>query len=279
MDVFFIVLGIALGALLLVLALCLFLIAPSGKMRGEMERYRSEKFAHRGLHDATRAENSMSAFAAAVSAGYGIELDVRLTRDGEVVVFHDDTLERVAGVCGRVDSYTLAELREMRLLGTADTIPTFREVLDLVGGRVPLLVEIKEEVFKYDVTEAVAKMLRDYEGEYIVESFNPLALVRFRSLVPGVPCGLLCDNYLTQKKYRKPMYFIVQFMLFNVRCRPDFIAFNHLGWRNSSLLLIRAFFRKTPLICWTVKSAEEEAEAKKHGFTGIIFEGYNIERN
>ncbi|MBQ8688856.1 MAG: glycerophosphodiester phosphodiesterase [Clostridia bacterium] len=255
----------------------LMIIMPSKKKREEMKKYKGAKFAHRGLHNAERAENSMSAFAAAVEAGYGIELDIRLSLDGELVVFHDDTLERVTEEEGRVDSKTAAELAEIKLCGTNDGIPTFREVLELVGGRVPLLVEIKEDAYKYGVTEKAAEILADYDGEYIVESFNPLSITRFRQLVPGIPTGLLCTNYLREKKYRKIMYFALQNMLLNFRCRPDFIAYNHSEWRNAAISLVRFFFSKTPLFCWTLRSAEEERQAAEHGFTGFIFENYESE--
>ncbi len=274
-----IVIGIVIGALAILFCTYLILLAPGRKNRGKMSRYNGVKFAHRGLHGGTRAENSLSAFAAAVDAGYAIELDVRLSSDGELVVFHDDTLNRVTGVDGRVDSKTAAELANINLGKTADTVPPLRQVLELVDGRVPLLVELKEDVFKYGVTEKTARVLADYDGEYIIESFNPLAVARYRKLVPNAVCGLLCDNYLREKKYRKPMYFIVQNMMLNCVCRPDFIAYNHAEWKNAALTLVRRLFPKTPLLCWTLRSPDEERAAAEHGFTGFIFEKYNSELN
>ena len=272
-----IVCSIALLSFALLFFIYLMLIMPSKKKREEMKKYNGAKLAHRGLHNAERPENSLPAFAAAVEAGYGIELDIRLSKDGELVVFHDDTLERVTGAEGRVDSKTASELAEIKLCGTNYGIPTFREVLELVSGRVPLLVEIKEDAFKYGVTEKAAEVLADYSGEYIVESFNPLAITRFRELVPSVPTGLRCCNSLKEKRYRTPMYFALQCMLLNFRCRPDFIAYNHADWKNAGISLIRFFFSKTPLFCWTLRSTEEEGLAKLHGFSGFIFENYESE--
>ena len=159
MKAFLIVIISLISFLLLSFLLFLLLIKPSGR-REMMEKYKSLKFAHRGLHDATRAENSLSAFAAAADAGFAIELDVRLSSDGVLMVFHDDTLERMTGVGGRVDSKTAEELHSIRLGNTEDTIPTFDEVLGLVDGRVPLLVEIKEDAGKYGVTEKTVETLK-----------------------------------------------------------------------------------------------------------------------
>lgn len=272
-----IVAGIVVASLLLLFAVYLVLLAPGTKNREKMRRYKGVKFAHRGLHDGTRAENSLSAFAAAADAGYAIELDVRLSSDGELVVFHDDTLERVTGAVGRVDSRTAAELSKINLSGTSDTVPTLREVLDLVGGRVPLLVEIKEAVFKYGVTEKTARVLADYDGEYVIESFNPLAVARYRKLVPSAVCGLLCDNYFKDKNMRTLTNFIAQNMMLNCVCRPDFIAYDHREWKNAPLTLIRRLFPKTPLLCWTLRSKDEEKAAEQHGFSGFIFENYESE--
>ncbi len=277
MKIFLIVLGSVVAFLALCFIVFLILIKPSSKKRGVMERYKGVKFAHRGLHDSEKAENSLSAFAAAVEHGYGIELDVRLSKDGELVVFHDDTLDRVTDATGRVDTMTAEELSRVRLSGTEDTVPTFREVLKLVDGKVPLLVEIKEDIGKYGVTKKTAEMLREYHGEYIVESFNPFALKCFGGLMPEVALGFLCTNYLKNPKMRKFKYFIVQNMMLNFHSKPDFIAYDHGEWKNAGLAMVRTFYPKTPLVCWTVRSHKEETAAKEHGFTSFIFENYKSE--
>ena len=277
MKIFFIVLGSL--AIFLALCFCIFLILikPSAKKRDVMARYKGTKFAHRGLHDKEKAENSISAFAAAVEAGYGIELDVRLSKDGELVVFHDDTLDRMTEARGRVDSFTAKELAELHLGDTCDGVPTFREVLDIVDGKVPLLVEMKEDLGKYGVAKKTAEMLKEYKGEYIVESFNPLAIEYFGRLMPDVAKGLLCSNYLKNPKTRNIKTFAVQNMLMNVYCKPDFIAYSHKDWKDAGLAMIRTFYPKAPLVCWTLTTPEEEAAAKEHGFTSFIFENYKSE--
>ena len=273
MEKYLIAAAIVLSVLLFFFLIFLFLIKPCGKRKNEMQKFTKYKYAHRGLHDATRAENSLSAFKAAVDAGYAIELDVRLSSDGILVVFHDDTLDRVTAEKGRVDERSAEELGKINLMETSDTVPTFREVLELIDGRVPLLVEIKEDAMKYCVTEKTIEMLRGYKGDFIVESFNPLALSLFKKEMPEVLRGVLSQNFLNQEKYRKPMYFLLQNLLLNVTCRPDFIAFNHIDYKNAALRLTRGLFRTTS-VAWTIKNEEEEKLAYKHGFSTVIFEEY-----
>ena len=142
LKIAFVTLGSLLSAVLLCFLAFLYLAAP-GRRPGVMEKYKKIKYAHRGLHGESIPENSLAAFAEAKRAGYGVELDVRLSRDGRLVVFHDDTLLRMCGVDGKVSDYTYGELSKMRLLGTDEKIPLFSQVLDLLGGEVALLVEIK----------------------------------------------------------------------------------------------------------------------------------------
>ena len=257
----------------LILSFCIYLILIKPEKREGMESLLSRRYAHRGLHNAHRAENSLSAFKAAVDAGYGIELDVRLSSDGELVVFHDDTLERITGCEGRVDEYTAKELSEMKLYNTDDGIPTFLEVLRVVDGKVPLLIELKEDAGKYGVTDKTCEILRDYNGEYMIESFNPLALIRVKKLMPHVYRGILSQNYLERKEFRTPMHFLLQILTMNSACSPNFIAFKVENSKNAALRLVRRIFG-VPTIAWTVKSEEQDAYAKNEGYVTTIFEGY-----
>ncbi len=250
----------------------LFLICP-GKNKKEIEKYTKYKYAHRGLHKEGVAENSLSAFRDAVEAGFGIELDVRLSCDGVLMVFHDDTLDRMTEQTGRVDKRSSSELKEIKLLGTEEGIPTFDEVLSLVRGKVPLLIEIKEDSVDTSVSEKVAERLKTYEGDYIVESFNPLSLGVIKKRMPSVIIGLLSQNYLKSPKYRKPVHFLLHHFLLNCACRPNFIAFSHEDVKIPSYKMLMAFFPR-PSFAWTVKSEEEEKRALANGFDSVIFEGY-----
>lgn len=263
---------IAIPIVLVVLfVIWLFLIAP--KNRQQMNKFKNTYYAHRGLHNEERAENSMSAFKAAVDLGYGIELDIRLSKDGQLVVFHDDTLDRVCGREGRVDSFTAEELSTFKLNSTDDGVPLFLDVLNMVDGRVPLLVEIKEDPGVSAVSLAACEMLRGYKGEFIIESFNPLSLKTVKKNYTEIPRGILSHRYYEYEKYRKPLYFALQSLLLNFLCRPAFIAYDHRHAKSFALRFVRGFF-KAPTLAWTVRSAEEEKRARKNGFDGIIFENY-----
>ena len=273
MNALIIVLISAAAFLLLLFLVYLFLVRTKSRKEA-MEKYKNLNYAHRGLHGEGAAENSLTAFRRAVDEGFGVELDVRLTADGELVVFHDSTLKRMVGVDKKVNSLTLAELREYRLADTDDTVPTLREVFDLVDGKIPLLIEIKENTGEYDVTEKLLCELEGYAGPYIVESFNPAALGRFRKKRKDVPLGILSEHFCSQKKNKgKPLYFALQNMLLNVLSVPDFVAYKHSDAHMLAIKLTRSLFG-TVSAAWTVRSEKEEQEAKKNGFDCIIFENY-----
>lgn len=264
-------------ALIIIVCTWLFFIAP-GDDTG-MENFKNKKYAHRGLHgtvggyDKPAAENSLSAFERAKEHGFGIELDVRATKDGEIVVFHDGTLERMTGVEGKVSDFTLEELKALKLLDTDDTIPTLKEVLELIDGKIPLLVELKEEGLDHTISEKTAEILKGYDGEYIVEAFSPFAFGAFKKNLPTIQRGFLNCKHTVKKSHRTFLYRLIQRFTFNFLCRPAFIAMHVRTPKLFPMPIISLIF-KTPMIAWTVKSKEEEIEAYKNGFSGIIFEGY-----
>ena len=260
-------------AAVLVLLLSLYLFAIGTKRSKSLRSFAEHRYAHRGLHSEVAAENSMTAFRLAVEGGYGIELDVRLSKDKRLVVFHDDTLDRVVGIEGRVADFTAEELGAMKLSGTEDGIPLFDDVLNLVSGQVPLLVEIKEDAGDSEVSTLLAERLDTYKGSYIIESFNPLSLRNIKRRLPSAERGILSHRYLAYKPYRKPLYFILQCLLMNFLCRPSFVAYDHRHFRSPSLFFTKKLFGAVTF-AWTVKSREDEALARRHGFDTVIFEGY-----
>ena len=272
-----VILIVLFSIMLVYLLVGIYMIAP-GKKREKMEKYKSVKFAHRGLHNSERAENSMSAFAAAKELGFGIELDVRLSKDGELVVFHDDNLSRVAGKEGKVIDFTAEELSKMSLCGTGEGIPTLKQVLELIDGTVPLLIEMKVEPGTEGVPEKLVEVLEGYGGDFIVESFNPVALRTLKGLRPDILRGILSTEYMKNPKHKgKMLYRLLQNLQLNFLMRPDFVAYEKNGYSVHNLRLIRRNFG-TPLIAWTVKSPEEESLAISHGFDTVIFEGYIPEK-
>ncbi len=259
-------------AVLAVFAIALVVLTKPAKYQKGIEKFTSVRYAHRGLHGNGVPENSLLAFKLAVERGYGIELDVRLSKDKVLVVFHDDTLTRVCGIDKRVDELTAEELRDIRLSGTDEYVPTFDEVLNLIDGKVKLLCEIKEAASDSEVSIAAAERLKSYKGEYVVESFNPLSVARAKKLLPDIYCGLLCEHYTLKDEYKKPLYHILQNFFLNVKCRPDFIAYNHLhrGYHGFKLMKLYG----APTFAYTVKSKDEEKAARDGGFDTVIFEGY-----
>ncbi|MCI8514274.1 MAG: glycerophosphodiester phosphodiesterase [Lachnospiraceae bacterium] len=243
--------------------------------RPDRKPFEGRFYAHRGFHDNTAGapENSMAAFRRAVRAGYGIELDVQLTRDKVPVVFHDFTLKRMCGKPGRVSDYTFQELRAFRLGRSREKIPTLSEVLELVDGRVPLIVEYKLERMDAEVCRLGDALLAGYKGSYCIESFHPLALLWYRRHRNGVMRGQLSMNYWEKRDYRgKPLYLILQFLLLNFLTGPDFIAFDCRGEKNLSFRLCTGVFGALP-VAWTIRSEEERDRAEKR-FQWLIFEGF-----
>ena len=262
-----------------------FLLAIMPRMTGkpDMTPFKEKLFAHRGLHDnnSQAPENSMAAFKKAVDAGYGIELDVQLTRDGVPVIFHDFTLSRMCGVPGLVKDYDYKEIRKFRLSGSDEKIPAFKDFLSMVDGRVPLIVEYKSEDFDMRVCEKVDPMLRRYKGVYCIESFNPLILLWYRKHRPRVMRGQLSDSFLHDPEYQtlikgaKMLPF--QFLLANFLSKPDFIAYNHIYEKNVSRRLCRNLF-KAKAAAWTIKS-QEELERASGNFDVFIFDSFIPEVN
>jgi len=260
--------------LLIVLAVLAFMTHPSLHYQ-KCRPWRGRRFAHRGLHDLENGvvENTLPAFIAARDAGFGMELDIRFSKDLQVVVFHDDDLLRLAGDARKVRQLTLAELKALPLAGREDArIPTLREVLDAVGGRTPLLIELKSGPGNDRLCRALLEHLRDYPGEAIVESFNPLIVAWFRFHAPHMVRGQLVGPL---QSYRPVVNGIAGFfmagLLANCLSRPDFVAYDANALRFFSPHFQRFMFR-TPMAAWTVRDPALAALVEKRGEMSI-FEG------
>ena len=257
-----------------IIALLLFLIAPRWIGRPDMSRLRVD-YAHRGLHGEGIPENSLPAFARAAEQGFGIELDVQLSSDGVIMVFHDDTLARMTGVEGKLCEYTCEELGLMRLGDSTETIPTLDRVLEVVEGRVPLLIELKGESAGGDgaLCEKLAKRLETYGGAYCVESFNPMILSWFKRHRPAIARGQLVTNTLKERpKGNKILNFLLAHLMLNVVSRPDFVAYNEKYNRELALRLNIGLFR-APSFVWTVRDIQTWRAFRKAG-SPSIFEGF-----
>ena len=260
--------------LAIVLAILSYMTHPSLRY-AKMHRWRGAAFAHRGLHDLERGvvENTLPAFEAACRAGYGVELDVRLTRDGQAVVFHDDNLARLCGDARAVCDVPLAELRSFRLAGVEGArIPTLREALDCVNGRAPLLIELKTGRRNGALCRTLMEHLAGYRGAYIVESFNPLIVRWFRKNAPAVPRGQLVAPARSYRPHAGPVLALgMASLVLNALARPDFVAYDAVSARFLSPRFQRAVFR-TPLAAWTVRD-EALADAVLARGEMCVFEG------
>ena len=249
--------------------LWLFLTAP-GLKRARADSWRGTAFAHRGLHDGDAPENSLAAFRKAVENGYGIELDVRFSKDGHLIVFHDDELVRMTGHAAKPGDLTLAELKQLRLVGSNEPIPTFDEVLETVAGKVPLLVEVKSCKNIGELTARTAERLAQYGGAYVMESFNPFCLAHLKKHFPGVIRGQLVTTFKGYRKTRGGLgSMMLSGLLLNAVSRPDFVAYDKEMDRHAAIAVQRGLFH-TPMAVWTLKKQEEVL----HSGEMPIFEGF-----
>lgn len=255
----------------------MYMLAIMPRMLGRADRrpFMDVLYAHRGLHDneTDAPENSMKAFAKAVEAGYGIEMDIQLSKDGIPVVFHDFTLDRICGVEGKVCDFTYEELQEYTLCKSEERIPRFEDVLKLVGGRVPLIVEYKLVGNDTSVCVAGDKLLKEYDGIYCIESFHPFALHWYRKNNKKVMRGQLSYSFKKEDGSRRSLLDIaLANLLFNFITKPDFVAYDHKDYRNRARGICRYVYGGLA-VAWTIKS-QDELDERREDFDLFIFDSF-----
>ena len=219
--------------------------------------------AHRGLWGDDIPENTISAYKNAIENGFPIEIDLYKTKDGEIYSVHDRNLLRLTGKDIDICSVNKSEIDKLKIFGK-EKIPTLREVLSTVNGKVPLLIEIKNQPDK-TVLDSVAEILKEYSGEFATQSFNPLFVKKMKTLLPDKLSGVLSTKKEEDLKNEKPLNrFIVKHTALNFLVKPDFISMEK-----------TAFPIKTKLFkfAWTVQSKEEYEKVKPFA-DNIIFEGF-----
>ena len=225
----------------------------------DLELLRQYRYAHRGYHDKPQIpENSLPAFRRAIARGWGAELDVHLLKDGTLAVFHDSDLSRCTGADGMIEDLTLAELKELRLEGTDEQIPTFDEVLALFEMATPLIIELKTANGNHRaLAEAVCQRLDTYKGAFCMESFDPRVLHEVRSLRPGVCLGQLAENFF-QDDEPLPLWqkTALSNLMLNFLSTPDFIAYKFADSKNRSLQACMKLWG-TQEVSWTIRSKED----------------------
>lgn len=242
------------------------------------DRLQGVRYAHRGLHDAALGvpENSITAFRRAIERGFGAELDVHLMADGELAVVHDSDLTRVCGKQVLIEDLTVEDLPDCKLMGTGETIPLFREVLELFEGKTPLIIELKvERGNASELTDRVMAALEGWDGTYCIESFHPAALLRLKEKYPNVLRGQLGQNFMRGSEVGNlamPARFVLTHLFTTAFTRPDFIAYKWQDRREPSLRLMRALYGVHE-VGWTVREKETMDELAKDGVSSI-FEGF-----
>lgn len=250
-------------------------IRPAAHRKAAVKELLVWDYAHRGLYNLRNKvhENTMEAFALAVQNGYGMELDVQFTKDRQLIVFHDFNLFRMCGVDKRADELTYEEISRIPVKGGLSRIPLFRDVLDMVAGRSPIIIEIKAEGKKVEICGKLNELLDSYTGAYCIESFNPYIIYWYAKNRPDIVRGQLSENFMKSRSGGTRLQrFLLTNLMLNFLEKPDFIAYCHQDAGNISLRLCKSLF-KTVCVAWTIKTREEYNKAR--GFFDIaIFEGF-----
>ena len=256
--------------LLLVLSYLFMLKGRTGHK--DLPNLRNWNYAHRGLHREGVPENSMAAFRAALDSGYGIELDVHLTKDGNLAVIHDSSLKRTAGADVLIEDLSLEDLDAYRLEGTEEKIPLFSQVLKLYAGKAPLIVELKATGGNVDaLCSATCDMLSEYNGPYCLESFDPRCVAWLRKNRPHLIRGQLSEDFFRSKTSKLPwlLKLLMKYNFFNLTGRPDFVAFKFADRKNISVFLCRKLWRLQG-VTWTIRTPEDQKTALKEGWISIF---------
>jgi glycerophosphoryl diester phosphodiesterase len=225
--------------------------------------------AHRGLHDMNKSvwENTLSAFRRAIDGGYAIECDVHITADGAPIIFHDNVLKRLTGADGYIWQRTLAEMQALRIGGTQDYPPTLVETLDLIGGRTPIIIELKGIPGEDDgLVEKVCSILKGYDGHAAIMSFDHWLIRQMPNYAGSIPCGLTALG-----EDRKDLEAHFSMLGYGI----DFVSYCAAHMPNHFVTFVRKEL-KTPVITWTVRDEAALQHSYRHG-DQITFEGFRPE--
>ena len=256
--------------LLCLIALAVFILAPGRAAPEKKAPFLGRNIAHRGLYEKDQSvpENSLAAFRRAVESGYGIELDVHLTADDALCVFHDDDLGRMCGVPGRPEEKTFSELSALRLAGTDETIPLLKDVLAVMDGRAPIILEIKRGDRNDRLCGLVHAALRSYQGAVCLESFDPFIVAWWRKNAPEYLRGQLSATYKNMQGGTTGLNaLLLSRLALNFLARPQFIAYGLDGRKPLAVRLCEAMGAMR--VAWT--SHDEKAESTNDT---VIFEHY-----
>ena len=258
---------------IILLFLAMLYIGSVGGRTGHpgMKDLQGWNYAHRGLHSKSIPENSMAAFKAALDHGYGIEFDLHLLKDGNLAVIHDSLLKRTTGAEGRIEDLTTDDLQDYHLEGTEETIPTFRQLLDLYNGKAPLIVELKPVDGNHaKLAETACEMLKDYPGVYCMESFDPRCVYWLKKNRPRIIRGQLARNFFHSDTVLSGwLKFVLTYSLSHFLTMPHFTAYRYADRKNLSTWICRKLYGVQG-VSWTLRTKEEYDTALKEGWIPIF---------
>ena len=227
-------------------------------MEKDLSFLKNTVIAHRGFHNSKKGipENSLESFQMAIDMGFAIELDLHILKDDTIIVFHDDNLFRMTGINKKVKDLTYDDIKNIKLQNTNFNIPLFSEVLELVNGKIPILIELKTDNKVGRLESNTLKMLKDYSGKFAIQSFSPFSINWFRKHSPEIIRGQLSDNMNNSFFIRK---WFLKNMIFNFITKPDFVSYGISSLPNKKVMK----FRNTSLVLgWTIKNNNDLAHAK-----------------
>lgn len=229
-------------------------------MKSEIEFLKQRLITHRGMHNIKEGipENSIKAFEASIKNNYIIELDLHILKDKSVVVFHDDNLKRMTGVNKQLANTTYEEIKNLKLQDTDNYIPLFKDVLKVISGKVPIIIELKYDRKIGLLETEIMNILKDYRGRYAIQGFNPFTLYWFRKKYPEVIRGQLASDF-RDNKMNIIKKLVLKNMLLNFITKPDFISYDINGLPSKRVEKYRG---KKIILGWTIRTREQMQKAE-----------------
>ena len=260
--------------LIIVIFIYLYLILPRYDHQEAWKRLCNFHYAHRGLHNDSAPENTLAAFQLAIDHNYGFELDVQRTKDNVLVVLHDHNLKRTCGLDKEISELTYDQIKELRVFNSDQHIPLFEEVLALVSGKVPMIIEIKQNSKDPTTCELTANQLDKYQGAFCIESFHPYAVKWFKEYRPEWIRGQLAADFSKDDTKSVFLSFVLENLLLNFMTRPDFVAYEV---NDKEMLSFKIFHKilKGGSVLWTIRD-QQTYQAVKDQYDTVIFENFII---